>query len=238
MKKKVYAVFASICLISFLQSCGMDCTTGSGNQISEERKVETFNKIDVSGSVKLMITQSATQLLKITADDNVLKDFKTSVSGNTLKIELEGNFCNAGPILVETSTANLEAIEASGAVEVKSVGQINAQDFSLNLSGSSKTDLDLIANRLSTKSSGSSVIVLKGQAAKHDIDISGSTDIKAFDFVVADYDIESSGSSNCDINVLNKLNISSSGVSNISYKGNPKTVNNDKSGSSNVKKVE
>lgn len=62
--------------------------------------------------------------------------------------------------------------------------------------------------------------------------------INAFDFVVGEYTIRSSGASHCKINVLKTLNVHSSGASEIKYKGSPSTVNNDKSGASSIEKVD
>jgi len=56
--------------------------------------------------------------------------------------------------------------------------------------------------------------------------------------VVGDYDISTSGAGNCEINVLHSLNVSSSGASEVKYKGNPSSVNNDKSGASTLQKVD
>lgn len=214
-----------------------DCINGSGNQISQKRTLKPFTKIETSGSMKLVLKQDSNQSVRIVADDNIQNEIKTSVHGNTLEIKLEGNFCSAGPIKVYLNAKDFEGIDASGAVDISSSGRLNVKDFALDLSGSSKVSLDLNAANLKTETSGSSEIILKGQVGSHNIDLSGSSDIEALDLVVGKYRIESSGASKARINVLNSLDVNSTGSSDIEYRGNPSHVSNNESGASSLKKV-
>ena len=213
-----------------------DCIDGSGNQISDSRTVEPFTYVETSGSIKLVLKQGP-QELRIVADDNIMKEIRTSVSGNTLKIDMDGNFCNTGPVTVYLSAKSYEGFDVSGAVEVESDGLLQVKDFEMELSGSSKVNLNLNAAEVSTKSSGASEIFLKGQASIHDVELSGSSSISALDFVVGKYRIESSGASNSKINVLSDLRVKSSGASDVEYRGNPSNVSNDNSGASSLRKI-
>lgn len=232
MKKLKYLLF--LLPIIILSACNSECIQGSGNQQSEDRNIADFSKIEFGGNIKLTIHQDETTSMNITADDNILKEIKTDVSGDVLKISMKGNFCNSGPIAIVLHTKKLNKIDASGSAEIISANTINSDNFELDLSGSSNVNLDLVTGRLSTQSSGSATISLKGQAREHNLDMSGSTQFNAFDLIVGDYNIETSGSSDCKINVLNTLNVKSGGASKIQYKGNPKEINNDKSGSSDL----
>lgn len=221
--------------VLLLASCnGIDCVSGSGNQVTVTRDIGTFTKIETSGSFEIILKQDPLSALRIEADDNIQDEIKTSISGNTLSIDMDGNFCDSGPILLYISSKDFEKIKISGAVDLRSDGQLDLNDFELNLSGSSKVMLEMNAKRLRTSSSGSTEINLKGQAGVHELDLSGSTNIKALDFVVGEYNIKSSGSSKSSINVLNVLNVRSSGSSKVEYIGKPSKVSNHDSGSSQV----
>jgi Putative auto-transporter adhesin, head GIN domain len=241
MMKKYFQIICFLALIpcvSVLNSCNSNCIKGSGTPITEDRNVGTFSKVEFGGSIKLKIKQDSTNWMKITADDNIIKQIKTRVSGDVLKIEMDGNFCNSGEVVVELSSKVWSGIKASGATQIISENQINSDDFELDLSGSSQVDLNLVAAKFKMETSGSSEIKLKGQARQSDVNVSGASEINAFDFVVSDFNIETSGSSKCAINVLNSLNVNSSGSSEILYKGLPKNINNKKSGSSELKHVD
>jgi hypothetical protein len=233
--KIIAAIFSFGALFN---SCsGLDCIDGSGNQISQDRNVGSFTFVETSGSIKVVLKQGPENAVKITADDNIIKDIETKVKGNRLIIDLDGNFCNVGPITVYVTSKDYEGVEASGAVEILSDGKLNVKDFELGLSGASKVNLDLNAADVKTSSSGDSEISLKGQAGSHELKLSGSSSVEALDFVVGRYRIESSGSSESRINVLNELNISSSGSSDVEYRGNPSSIKNDESGASSLKKI-
>lgn len=216
---------------------GFDCVNGSGNQVSQNRSTDSFTKIETSGSMKIVLKQDSASNVRIIADDNIQREIETRVHGNTLVIDMKGNFCDSGPITVYLSSENYEGIDASGAVEIESDGKLNVNDFELELSGSSKVSLDLNAATMRTSSSGASEINLRGQAGSHNLDLSGSSSVKALDFVVGKYRIESSGASDSRINVLNELNVSSSGSSDIQYRGNPARITNDDSGASSLRKI-
>ena len=219
-------------------ACKLDCKDGSGKQTTENRTIETFSSVEFGGSYKVIISQDSSSSIKITADDNIIEDIKTNVSGGVLQIKTDGNYCNVGEVVIELSTKQWKGIEASGASQISSARQIKSEEFEIKLSGTSTLDLDLVTGILKTNSSGDSKIMLKGQARSHEIDFSGTGTVKAFDFVVGDYKISTSGASEMEINVLNDLKVSTSGSSKVSYKGTPKNISNDESGSSELIKVQ
>ncbi|MEO8884573.1 MAG: head GIN domain-containing protein [Mucilaginibacter sp.] len=223
-------------LLLVLPACKLTCITGSGNKISEDRKVSDFTAIRISGNFKVKLVQDSSLNLHITTDDNLLKYIKTRVEGDKLIVSNE-DVCTNGDQEITIGVHNLNALHASGAVEVTSDGKINTGDMEIELSGSTKVTLDLNAARLTTKGSGSTEVNLKGQASTHNIDLSGSGNVNALDFIVGDYNISTSGSSDCQINVLRELNVRSSGSSSIKYRGTPTQINNSKSGSSSIEKI-
>jgi hypothetical protein len=220
-----------------LTSCILNCVRGSGNMKTETRKVSDFNRISISGEYKVVLKQDSSLSLTITADDNLLKYIKTTVSGDQLRIYNKRNFCNTGQLTVTVGVRNLEELSSSGVVEIESDGKINAKDMRFGLSGSSKITMDLNAANVVTSGSGSSEINLKGQATSHDIDLSGNGKVHAFDFVVGSCEIESSGVGYSEVDVLNSLSVHSSGASEVKYRGNPSNITNDKSGASSIEKV-
>jgi hypothetical protein len=232
---KNYIFYPLALLITILSSCGgSNCITGSGEQIVEQRNIGDFSKLEISGDFKVLIFQSDSSSMSIMADDNIIPHVKQKISGDVLTIELDEDICDGGPVAISLSSKTWNAIKASGAVEVIGESKITAQDFELDLSGATDVALVLEAARLTTNTSGAAEISLKGQSRQHFIETSGSSTIRAFDFVVSDYRIESSGASDAQINVLNGLEVKSSGQSNIVYKGNPKTIKRDESGAASI----
>lgn len=229
----------SLLVLSSLAFTGcnrMGCISGSGKQISKTREVEPFTYIETAGSFKLILKQGPQQL-RIVADDNIMDEIRTKVSGTTLSIDTKSNLCNPGPITIYLSSQGYEGVDASGAMEIVSDGILQLKDFEMDLRGSSSVNLNMNAANVKTTSSGASEISFKGQASSHDLELSGSSTVNALDFVVGKYSIESSGASESKINVLNELHVKSSGSSDVEYRGNPSSVKNDKSGASDLRKI-
>jgi hypothetical protein len=236
--KKIYIAFAVIAAVAVtgLSSCILNCVHGSGNQASEDRKVGDFSRVSISGNFKVVLKQDSSMSLKLTGDDNLLKYVKTVVEGGRLRIYSKRNLCNSGQMTINVGVRNLDEIKGSGAVEVESDGKLHTQDLRIKLSGVTKVTLDLNAARVSTNGSGATELNLKGQATSHDIDLSGSGKVYALDFVVGSCEIQTSGVGHSEVNVLNTLNVHSSGASEVKYRGNP-SVSNDKSGASSIEKI-
>ncbi|TSD66173.1 DUF2807 domain-containing protein [Inquilinus sp. KBS0705] len=232
----ILVTFASVCSLSSCQR--FRCKRGSGNQVTENRKLSDFNSVDISGGFKVTVVQDSSQTIAVHADDNLMKYIETSVTGGKLRIKTRRNICSSGEITLVIGVRNLNEVDASGAVDLTSQGRINTGDFHFDLSGSTKITMELNAANVTTSGSGSTELHLKGQAASHNIDLSGSGDIQALDFVVGKYNIETSGASHCKINVLNTLSVHTSGASDIQYRGNPSNVSNDQSGASSITKID
>jgi hypothetical protein len=239
MKAKYLALSALITgiVVCGLSSCVFHCVKGSGNKVTDSRKVNDFDKLHIEGGFKVVLKQDSSLSLKITADDNLLKYIKVSDDDHRLHIYTQKQFCNTGQITLYIGVRNLEEIKASGAVELEGDGKIVTKDLRLNLSGATKITMDLNAARVTTSGSGATELNLKGQATSHDIELNGVGHIYALDFVVGSCNIETSGAGHSDVNVLNSLSVHSSGASEVRYRGNPSSVTNDKSGASSVEKI-
>lgn len=229
---------AGIACVAAFSSCSVNCVKGSGNQITESRKVADFTRLDVSGSYNIILKQDSTLSVKITADDNLMQYLRTDVSGDKLKISVKKSICAQKAVSVVIGVRNLEEIKGAGAIEITSDGKLNLRDLTLSMSGAGKVNLNLNAANLITKGSGATELTLKGQASSHTVKLSGSGKLNAFDFVVGKYDLETTGVGECRINVLTDLNVHSTGAADIEYKGNPANVNTSKTGAASIKKVE
>ena len=240
---KTFYNFIGIASVSLLiltaQGCKTSCVKGSGKEAIDKRKVTEFTKLDIAGSFNVTLVQDSSNSVTINADDNIISIIKTDMSGDKLKISTDNkNICSSKEITLIIGVRNLKAISASGAVEITSNGRLNVGDLDLNLSGATKINLEVAASNIETKGSGVNEITLKGQASSHTIELTGSGNVHAFGFVVGNYSIETSGQSDCEINVIGQLNIHSTGASDIKYKGNPTKINKSKTGALSLTKVE
>ena len=239
MKTKYLTIVAIIAgiIISCLSSCVFHCVKGSGNMVTDNHQVSDFNRIYIEGGFKVVLKQDSSLTLKITADDNLLKYIKVSVDDHRLHVYSKKNFCSSGELTLNIGVKNLEEIKGSGAVDITADGKLVTRDINFKFSGASKVNLELNAANVTTHSSGATEMNLKGQATSHYIELSGVGKINALDFVVGSCEIHSTGAGHCDVNVLNSINVHSTGASEVRYRGNPTSISNDKTGASSLKKI-
>jgi len=238
--KKTYLLsilFIALLAVAILPSCRFKCTKGSGNHVTEQRKVGNFSRINISGGFQVHLKQDSSNTVSITADDNLLKYVHLEADGDELHIYYKRNLCASGEMVLNIGVRNLESLKGSGSVAFISDGKINTKDLNIKLSGSGRVDMDLTAANVFTEANGACEINLKGQATMHKVEMNGNGNIHAFDFVVGKYDIHTAGASDCEINVLNELDVHSTGASDVKYKGNPATVNSSKLGAGTVTHV-
>jgi len=222
----------------FLAGCSSKCIEDSGNHIVKELTVKPFDEIDISGPIKLVLLQDSSFKVSVSADSNIVDKIKTSVSGEKFKISLDPmEYCGKDSIIIRAGIGALTEIKAAGASQVFSEGALHVGDIEMQLSGATELNLNLFAGKVKTKSDGAAILTLSGQAGVHELDSKGVLELNAFDFVVAQYDIDIEGTGKSNINVLNDLDVKTSGSSSIFYKGNPKKVSDKKSGTSKLEKV-
>lgn len=240
MKKRFQFIVLAIAAYSLfsLPSCGLvDCVKGSGHPDSVKRKVADFTKIDIKGSYRILLKQDSSLAITVTGDDNLLKYVETNVSDGKLFIKSDKDMCPNNQMTLTIGVHNLKEITSIGALELYSKGTLNLQDVKLDFAGNTRAILGINAANVTTKAGGNAEITLKGQAMTHLVNFSGSEKFNAFGFVVSDYDLESSGNTECEINVLHSLDLHTSGVSVVKYKGAPVRLVNEKSGLSTLERV-
>ena len=226
-----------VAAISFV-GCSSKCVEDSGNHIVKDLTVSPFDEIEIEGPVKLVLRQDSSFKIAVSADSSIVDKIKTTVSGDKFKVSLDPmQYCGADSIVIHAGIGALTKVQAAGASKVYSEGVLHVGDIEMKLSGATELNLNLYAGKVKTNSDGAARLTLSGQAGAHELDSKGVLELNAFDFVVAQYDIDIQGTGKSNINVLNDLKVKSSGSSTIFYKGNPKNVSDKKSGTSKLEKV-
>lgn len=231
---------AIACLFPLLLAgCKTACIEDSGNHIEKNSIVKVFDKISVTGAIKLVLRQDSSYAVKIATDSNLMKNVKIDVSSAQLNIKLDETtpYCGKDSVVVEAGIGELKELRGDGAIKIQSDGQIYAGDVKLNMSGSGDVSMNLIARKLTSNLDGTCKLKLSGQAGSHILMVQGIAEVAAFDFVAGIYDVGITGSAKANINVLNELNVNTEGSSDIHYKGNPGKVNEKKSGAATLEKV-
>jgi hypothetical protein len=189
---------------------------GSGDIEEEYRDIDNFDEIDISGAFDVRVTVGESPRLQISGDDNLLKYVRTRVRGNKLIIDTKKEINPRRKLKVVASTEYLERLDVSGANSVKVRG-IDSEKFSANISGAC-------------------TVSLVGSTNEFDVDLSGATNLYADDFRADRVRIDCSGASKAEVFARQYINADASGVSKISFYGNPDDVRTDASGISSIRR--
>ncbi|MCJ8210911.1 DUF2807 domain-containing protein [Mucilaginibacter sp. RS28] len=238
MKKLSALLFAAAIVASAVTSCKIGCEKGSGHQTSQSRKLGAFSRIDIEGGYDVTLKQDSSMSLTLSGDDNLLQYVKSEVNGNALQIRTTKNVCGKSPLKLVIGFKNIDELNTAGGIELHGDGKFNVQNLKLTFAGATKAKLDINAATVETNGSGATDLTLSGQASSHKVTLSGEGKLHAFDLVTGKYRIETSGATDCEVNVLNELSINSTGASEVKYKGNPGTIHNDHAGASKVEHVQ
>jgi hypothetical protein len=230
---------------------------------AQQRKVPSFTAISVSSAIDLYLTQSNKNEVAVSATNDEIRDhIITEVVGGTLIIRLGdkgtwfswrkwGNYKTKAYVSIK----DIDALTASGASTVHLVNTIEspkmriklsgASDFKGNikagvlmyhLTGASDYKGEVTANSIDIDGSGASSIELIGKVDDLAIEVSGASDAKLYNLTAKGAILRASGASNIGVTVTEILRASSSGASDINYKGNPTVKESNTSGASSIRR--
>jgi hypothetical protein len=210
---------------------------GSGNLITENRKVETFSAIDLQGVANVYLTQGDVQEVKVEADDNLIGDVTTEVKGGKLVIGQKRDVVSKATINVYITVKELCQIDLSGSGNISMRSQFNCDFMNVNLSGSGDVHAIVAALNLKAILSGSGNVDFKGRADKTDIRIDGSGNVDGKGMTTNASTVQISGAGNCIIDAKDELTVSITGVGNVNYLSEPAKLNQTVSGVGKVGKL-
>jgi hypothetical protein len=240
MRQSFLMAVALLLLFSSCREIFAKRIRGNGNITTQTRSAGQFNSIDVSGSIDVYVKQDSASSVKVEADDNLQQYIETIDDGNVLRIKTrEGyNIKSSRQVKVYVSSAMFKKFEASGACDIFSEGKLTgSSDINVNLSGSCDVTLELSAPKILADVSGACTVKLKGDTRDFNIKASGSTDIKCFDLVADNIDLNISGAGDAEVHANTKLSGDISGAASVNYKGTAQTDMHT-SGATSVKKVD
>lgn len=221
--KKLFALFGIISIsLAAVYATNDDEVIVTSDPVTEERPMADFKKIEAGGAFDLKLEQGDKNLVKITADANLMKNIITEVDNEILKIKLNKNTKgDFKEIEIHIIYKEINEIDLSGASEINGLNEIKTEKLTINLSGASEIKLNVNVNDLNTTIAGASEAYFKGIAQNHILSISGAADLDAFELETQKTDIKISGAANAKINVKQDLKANISGIAKLQYKEEP-----------------
>lgn len=206
---------------------------GDGNVIKESRSVGTFEIIDASGGLDIVLVKNGSNSVEVTTDKNLMSHVETYVRGKTLYVE-SGNISQSTELEVRISYETIRHLELSGAVDVSSTQALAGKKLTIDASGASELDLEVDMEELNMDMSGASEVTLSGRVDNYRFEGSGASSLDAEDLTAREVRIRISGAGDARIHATEKLTANVSGAGSIRYSGNPVSINKSVSGAGSI----
>jgi hypothetical protein len=225
-------------MIIVISSC-TPCLDGHGEIISEVREVDDFTKIEVDVPADVYIHIGEFYKVSVQTHSDLIGLITTEVRGNSLRIDADPCIGSVDKFRIDVVVKKLTDIDLNGSCRLKtSKSVIRAEDFSININGSSELMIDLQSEYVRAKINGSGGIYLKGKAHELKLKINGSGDFNGFNFQTSDASIKINGSGDAKIIASDRLDAEISGSGDVKYKGEPRKLKTKVNGSGSVVKVD
>lgn len=223
--------------ITILQAATLMAATAQDGR--QTRPITGFHGVSVSSGIDLYLTQKNTEEVFVEADSEDMDKIITKVEDGILKIYIKekswwGDGWNKRQRKVYVSFKILDKLHASAGSDVYSTSVLKLDNVDIEASSGSDIKIELEANEVHVGSSSGSDISLKGKAKSIRADASSGSDIKAGDFETQKCSAHVSSGADIRVNVTEELDAHASSGGDISYSGNPKSKNINKSSGGDV----
>jgi hypothetical protein len=204
---------------------------GSGVVVSQTRQPQNFNTVEINYPVDLTIQQGNATSLTVEAEDNLLPQLATRVSGNTLYIENSQpdwtrRVNPTRPVKIRMTVKTLQQVDFPSA-GILQINNLNTDQLQLSISGAGTVSLsNMTLKNLSINLSGAGNITAGGSTGSLNMDISGFGSFQGAELASQSADITISGAGNATVWAKNSLSVDISGTGSVRYYGSPSVQRN------------
>lgn len=157
-----------------------EAVQGSGKATTESRRVANFRKIVVEGAAEVQARIGKAEPVRLTWDENLLKQVELEVKGDTLRIRQTGNTQSRQALKVSIVQPRLDGVTLQGAGTVRVAG-LRDSLFTAVILGSGEIEATGTASQVEARIEGSGNIRLRNlKAPAVTAEITGSGNIEAY----------------------------------------------------------
>jgi hypothetical protein len=199
-----------------------DRIEGSGNVITKDITVKSFDELNASGVFNLLLSQGDKESLKIEADDNLMDLFIIENEGSTLKIKMKknSNFNSKKQLKVYVTFKTLKSMDLGMVGGTTSDEKLKFTDLKLKNQSVGSVNLNMTLQTLNMENQSVGSVKLEGSAENAVVKNNSVGSINAGNFVVQKMDIENNGVGSATVNAEKELKYSDSFLGKVSNRGN------------------
>lgn len=219
MKKLLFSLITILSLSAFAQDNTINDANATKRSLSG-----SFAAISVSSGINLYLSQGNEESLAVSASEQKYLDrLITEVVNGTLKIYYDNKGADWKPgnkkLKAYVSFKTLQRLNVSSGSDALVNGNINADDFDLDVSSGADFKGAITAKTLSVDVSSGASINISGKSDKLKVDVSSGADFKGYDLVTDYCDASASSGAGVHVTINKELNAKASSGGDIKYKG-------------------
>jgi hypothetical protein len=227
--------------VLFSALLGLAALPAAHAQSTQTRTVPAFHAIKVSSGIELTLTAGHSQRVEVSATEAEFAGYIiTKVADGVLTIGYDNPNDRNGQqrtrqhvrLRASVTADQLTALQASSGSSVKATGDIDADDFKLDISSGATVKADISTATLAVRQSSGSTTDVSGRATSIDIQSSSGSSFDAADLKTDHARAEASSGSSIQLAVKDDLVAQASSGGSISYKGSPQLTKRTSSGGS------
>jgi hypothetical protein len=228
MKKIVFAGLSAFLLVSSVfaqekhRDNEKDKIVGSGNVITRDVSVQSFDQLSASGVFNVILTQGNKEAVKIEAEDNLQDLFEVNNDGSRLvvKMKKDSHFDSKKKMVVYITFKNLKSLDLEMVGNLSTTGNLSFGDLALENKSVGSVDIALSAQKLNIQNKSVGNLKLTGKADNAVIKSNSVGSIKAGELVVQTMDIDNDGIGSAEVNAVKEIKVKDSFLGKVRNVGN------------------
>jgi hypothetical protein len=194
--------------------CDLVGIRGNGRIVTDQRTVSDFSEIEASGAFRIE-WRSGAPALSITTDENLLPYIDSRNINNRLVLRSRERLGPTHHINVVISSPTRSAAKLSGASDLKAPA-LTGPKFAIESSGAADVTLDGAVNELLA-------------------DMTGASDLRARSLQARSVQISTTGAASAQVNPTETLRVAITGAGDVTYSGNPPTIEKHITGAGSIR---
>lgn len=194
---------------------------GSGNVITKDVAVKSFDAINVSGVFNVILTQGNTEAVKIEAEDNLQELFEVKNEGSKLVISTRKhtNINTKKMMKVYITFRKIKEMQLRTVGGLSSTTDLSFDDLKIDNQSVGSIDMKLNAKSVHINNQSVGGVKLVGKADDVTIRNEGVGSIMAASFVTQKMDIENTGVGSAVVNAEKELKVKDSFLGKVTNTG-------------------
>ena len=224
--RRIFSLLLAITAFSFSVTAQKDSDkreriVGSGNVITREIPVKSFDHLTAHGVFSLQLSQGDKESVKIEAEYNLIDLIVVKNEGTSLEVDMKKDvdINTKKKMIVYVTFKNLKSMYLGMVGGTSSDEQLKFADLKLKNQSVGSVNLDMALQSLNLENESVGTLRLKGKADNAVIKSNSVGSMQAGDFIVQKMEIDNNGVGSATVNAEKELKVSDSFLGKVNNKG-------------------